>query len=102
MTGEISLRGKVLPIGGLKEKSMAAHRGGITQVLLPAENAKDIPDVPDTVTDEIQMTSVSHVDEVLAIALKPAEGRVLFHGVPKEAPGLDDPMPAALPSASKH
>ena len=102
MTGEISLRGKVLAIGGLKEKSMAAHRGGITQVLLPAENVKDIPDVPETVTNEIQMTSVSHVDEVLAIALKPADGRVLFHGVPKEAPGLDDPMPAALPSASEH
>ena len=102
MTGEISLRGKVLPIGGLKEKTMAAHRGGITQVLLPEENAKDIPDVPDTVTEEITMTPVTHLDEVLSLALKPADGKVLFHAVPKEAPGLDDPMPDELPSASQH
>ncbi len=102
MTGEISLRGKVLPIGGLKEKTMAGHRGGIVQVLLPVENVKDIPDIPDTVADEITMTPVSHLDEVLSIALKPADGRVLFHAVPKEAPGLDDPMPDVMPNASKH
>lgn len=102
MTGEISLRGKVLPIGGLKEKTMAAHRGGIVQVLLPVENAKDIPDVPETVTDEITMTPVTHLDEVLSIALKPADGKVLFRAVPREAPGLEDLIPAELPSASKH
>lgn len=102
MTGEISLRGKVLPIGGLKEKTMAGHRGGIVQVLLPVENVKDIPDIPETVAAEVTMTPVTHLDEVLSIALRPADGKVLFHAVPKEAPGLDDPMPDVLPSASKH
>ena len=67
MTGEISLRGRVLPIGGLKEKTMAAHRRGITQVLLPVENAKDIPDVPATVVESVEMTTVTHLDEVLAL-----------------------------------
>ena len=102
MTGEISLRGRVLPIGGLKEKTMAAHRRGITQVLLPVENAKDIPDVPATVVESVEMTTVTHLDEVLALALRPRDGQVLFHAVPQEAPGMDDAISAELPSASKH
>jgi ATP-dependent Lon protease len=102
MTGEISLRGRVLPIGGLKEKAMAAHRGGIKQVLLPFENAKDIPDVPEVVTDEIEMTTVSHLDEVLSLALRPRDGKVLFHAVPQDAPGMEGPIPEKLPSSSKH
>jgi len=102
MTGEISLRGRVLPIGGLKEKTMAAHRGGIKQVLLPVENEKDIQDIPDTVTGEIEMTAVTHLDEVLSLALKPREGQVLFHALPKDAPGMDDVMPEELTSSSRH
>jgi len=102
MTGEISLRGRVLPIGGLKEKTMAAHRRGIKRVLLPVDNAKDIPDIPDTVTDEIEMTTVTHLDEVLSLALKPRDGQVLFHAVPKDAPGMEDAIAEELPNASRH
>jgi ATP-dependent Lon protease len=102
MTGEISLRGRVLPIGGLKEKTMAAHRRGIKRVLLPVDNAKDIPDIPDTVTDEIEMTTVTHLDEVLSLALKPRDGQVLFHAVPKDAPGMEDAISEELPNASRH
>ncbi len=69
MTGEITLRGRVLPIGGLKEKILAAHRGGIKRVLIPAENEKDLQDVPATVLKAIQIETVDHVDEVLRKAL---------------------------------
>ncbi len=102
MTGEISLRGRVLPIGGLKEKTLAAHRGGVKQVLLPSENGKDVDDVPTTVRDEIEMTTVSHLDEVLSLALNPREGQVLFHALPKEAPEMDDAIPEELPNTSQH
>ena len=102
MTGEISLRGRVLPIGGLKEKTMAAHRRGITRVLLPEDNAKDISDVPATVVDAVEMTTVTHLDEVLSLALRPRDGQVLFHAVPQEAPGMDDAIPEELTSASQH
>lgn len=102
MTGEISLRGRVLPIGGLKEKTLAAHRGGITRVLLPEENGKDIPDIPDTVKSDVEMVTVSHLDEVLSLALNPRDGQVLFHSVPKDAPAMEDDMPATMPSSSKH
>ena len=102
MTGEISLRGRVLPIGGLKEKTMAAHRRGIKNVLLPEENAKDIPEIPDTVTAEVEMTTVKHLDEVLSLALRPRDGQVLFHAVPQEAPGMEVPIPEELPSSSQH
>jgi ATP-dependent Lon protease len=102
MTGEISLRGRVLPIGGLKEKSMAAHRRGIKQVLFPVDNTKDLPDVPETVKDELEMTTVTHLDEVLSLALRPRDGQVLFHAVPQDAPGMEDAIPEKLPNASKH
>jgi len=70
MTGEITLRGKALPIGGLKEKLLAALRGGLTSVLIPAENSKDLRDVPDNVLQGLEIKSVSHMDEVLACALE--------------------------------
>jgi len=70
MTGEITLRGRVLPIGGLKEKVLAAHRAGIRMVILPSENEKDIEDIPDHVVQEMNLRLVSHVDEVLKIALR--------------------------------
>ena len=70
MTGEITLRGEVLPIGGLKEKLLAAHRGGITTVLIPAENEKDLADVPDNVKKGLTIKPVKWIDEVLEIALE--------------------------------
>ena len=68
MTGEVTLRGRVLPIGGLKEKLLAALRGGITTVLIPAENEKDLEDIPANVREGLRIIPVSHVDEVLAEA----------------------------------
>jgi ATP-dependent Lon protease len=69
MTGEITLRGRVLPIGGLKEKVLAAHRGGIKKVLIPKENAKDIREIPKRVREKLQIVCVDHADEVLREAL---------------------------------
>jgi ATP-dependent Lon protease len=69
MTGEITLRGRVLPIGGLKEKLLAALRGGIKKVLIPEENAKDLADIPDNVKNELEIVPVSVIDEVLDHAL---------------------------------
>ena len=69
MTGEITLRGTVLPIGGLKEKLLAALRGGITKVLIPEENAKDLADIPDNVKNAMEIVPVSRIDEVLEHAL---------------------------------
>ena len=69
MTGEVTLRGNVLPIGGLKEKLMAAHRGGITTVLIPEENAKDLPEIPANVKAGLTIIPVSNVREVLKVAL---------------------------------
>ncbi len=69
MTGEVTLRGRVLPIGGLKEKLLAALRGGITTVLIPQENEKDVAELPASVREALEIVPVSHVDEVLARAL---------------------------------
>ncbi len=69
MTGEVPLRGRVLPIGGLKEKLLAALRGGISKVLIPAENEKDLAEIPATIRDGLEIVPVSHVDEVLVHAL---------------------------------
>jgi|TARA_B100001079_G_scaffold184645_1_gene158971 ATP-dependent Lon protease len=70
MTGEVTITGQVLPIGGLKEKLLAAHRAGIKQVIIPKDNEKDLVDIPKKVREDIKMTSVETVDEVLKIALK--------------------------------
>ena len=69
MTGEVTLRGRILPIGGLKEKLLAAHRGGVKHVLIPKENEKDLADIPDNVKQGLKITPVSTVDEVLEHAL---------------------------------
>lgn len=69
MTGEITLRGRVLPIGGLKEKSMSAHRAGLKIILLPKDNEKDIDDIPESVRNDLTFIPVSHLDEVLKHAL---------------------------------
>jgi ATP-dependent Lon protease len=70
MTGEINLRGQVLPIGGLKEKLLAAHRGGVKQVVIPAENEKDLKEIPDNVKAKLQIHPVKWIEEVLQIALE--------------------------------
>ena len=70
MTGEITLRGEVLAIGGLKEKLLAAHRGGITTVLIPADNAKDLVEIPDNIKENLDIRPVHWIDEVLEVALQ--------------------------------
>jgi ATP-dependent Lon protease len=72
MTGEITLRGKVLPIGGVKDKLLAAHRAGLTTIILPRANGKDLPDVPADVRDDLQINLVDSMDEVLEVALERA------------------------------
>jgi ATP-dependent Lon protease len=69
MTGEITLRGRVLPIGGLKEKTLSAHRAGLTKIIAPKENEKDLDDIPESVRNELTFVLVSHLDEVLKHAL---------------------------------
>ena len=78
MTGEITLRGNVLPIGGLKEKVLAAHRGGIKTVLIPEENKKDINEIPATVLKGVELISVAHMDDVLKRALVVSDPEALF------------------------
>ena len=70
MTGEITLRGRVLPIGGLREKAIAAHRSGLKTIIIPKDNMKDVEDIPTSVLDEINIIPVNQVDEVFKLALK--------------------------------
>ena len=70
MTGEITLRGRVLPIGGLKEKVLAAHRAGITTIIAPFENKKDLEDIPKEIQKDLEFHWVKVVDEVLKLALR--------------------------------
>ena len=108
MTGEITLRGTVLPIGGLKEKVLAAHRAGIKKVLIPAENEKDIEEIPASVLKTVELELVSHMDQVLKKALVLDDPNSLFRPVPvetqpkEEAPPFsekvdDVPAPEILP-----
>ncbi len=94
MTGEITLRGRVLPIGGLKEKLLAALRSGITTVFIPKDNEKDLAEVPENVRKHLEIIPVSHVDEVIARALvrKPEP---IEWVEPPETPVVPTPMPAA-------
>ena len=70
MTGEITLRGQVLPIGGLKEKLLAAHRGGIRIVIIPDENARDLKEIPDNIKRDLDIRPVKWMDDVMKIALE--------------------------------
>src|SRR5205085_12082817 len=70
MTGEITLRGEVLQIGGLKEKLLAAHRGGMKMVLIPEENVKDLVDIPDNIKNKLEIVPVKWIDKVLEIAVE--------------------------------
>ena len=72
MTGEVTLQGKVLPIGGVKQKLLAAHRAGLTEVILPARNARDLDDVPDEVRETLTVHLVDNMSQVLELALTPA------------------------------
>ena len=79
MTGEITLRGRILPIGGLKEKILAAHRGDIKKVLIPKENEKDLKDIPAVISKQLEIHPVEEMDEVLTEALIFKEGVLLFN-----------------------
>jgi ATP-dependent Lon protease len=96
MTGEITLRGRVLPIGGLKEKMLAAHRGGIRKVIIPKENEKDLKDIPKVVTRQMKVVTVDHMDEVLVHALVLGQGERLFTNndmpIPVEKGSADQPQ----------
>jgi ATP-dependent Lon protease len=72
MTGEITLRGRVLPVGGLKEKILAAHRAGIKTFILPRRNIKDVEDVPQDIPQDLKYVFVEHMDDVVAVALLPS------------------------------
>ena len=76
MTGEVTLQGNVLPIGGVKQKVLAAHRAGLTEVVLPARNGPDLDDVPESVRSEMTFHLAAHIDQVLAVALEPAPDHV--------------------------
>jgi len=80
MTGEITLRGRVLPIGGLREKLLAAHRGLVGTVFIPAENEKDLKDVPDEILKDLKIVPVETVDTVLEQALVCGNASMLFCG----------------------
>ncbi len=97
MTGEITLRGEVLPIGGLKEKLLAAHRGGIKVVLIPKENVKDLQEIPEEVKNAIEIIPVQWFDEVLERALER-----LPTPLPDAVPAVPLPAPEVRPVATKH
>lgn len=88
MTGEVTLRGRALPIGGLKEKVLAAHRGGIKTVIFPKENEKDLKDIPKEIVKDLKVIMVDHVDQVLVNALDIKKPNDLFKVRQEEAGGL--------------
>jgi ATP-dependent Lon protease len=98
MTGEITLRGKVLPIGGLKEKLLAAHRAGIFEVILPADNQKDLADVPENLRNVMNLHFVNTMDEVLAFALERPLPEVADEAEPPAIPAIP-PSPETSPTA---
>jgi ATP-dependent Lon protease len=102
MTGEITLRGEVLPIGGLKEKLLAAHRGGIETVLIPWENERDLTEIPKNIKQNVTIRPVRWIDEVLDIALigRPEAEEVKPDGEP-EAVAVPEPLPAEEPEKKK-
>ena len=91
MTGEITLRGRILPIGGLKEKLLAAHRGGIKTVLIPEENAKDLTEISDSIKGGLQIIPVSRMDEVLKVALTRVPEPITWDEAAKPAVAAVDP-----------
>ena len=106
MTGEVTLRGRILPIGGLKEKVLAAHRGGIKTVLIPAENEKDIRDIPAAILKSINIETVEHMDQVLRSALIPPDPEAFLQKKPETPVGEQPPAafeePAPRPPVVAH
>ncbi len=104
MTGEITLRGRVLPIGGLKEKVLAAHRGGIKKVLLPKENEKDLKDIPASISKQLELVVVDHMDEVLSHAILLGKNEtslfqkddLAFEMIPREKTGGETGQPTSI------
>ena len=92
MTGEITLRGRVLPIGGLKEKLLAAHRGGIKTVIIPKENEKDLVDIPSNVLKDLELKRVERIDEVLEAAFSPRQGQEVPLDVKEDLRPLEKPV----------
>jgi len=101
MTGEITLRGRVLPIGGLKEKALAAHRAEIKKIIIPRENEKDIEEVPKSVVEEMQFILVDHLDEVLRHALEIDDADEFFAKARRELEAVEA-AEAASKAAAKH
>jgi len=97
MTGEVTLRGRVLPIGGLKEKLLAALRGGITTVLIPADNEKDLAEIPASLREVLKIIPVSHVDEVLALALTEPMRPIEWTDADEHA--AEPPVPPIVPDS---
>ena len=99
MTGEITLRGEVTAIGGLKEKLLAAHRGGVKTVLIPEENVKDLQDIPENAKNNLEIVPVRWIDQVLAIALERVpEGLPEEDLVAKAAEPKSDAVPPVAPT----
>ena len=102
MTGEITLRGEVLPIGGLKEKLLAAGRGGIKTVLIPEENVKDLTEIPDEIKNRLEIRPVRWIDQVLEAALE-SQPKPLADDVGNPEGAVPPPAPAdATPAVLKH
>jgi ATP-dependent Lon protease len=99
MTGEITLRGEVLAIGGLKEKLLAAHRGGIKTVLIPEENVKDLAEIPDNVKNKLEIVPVKWIDRVLEVALVREPQPLPEEEAASSAPSASEPASAAAGSA---
>ena len=98
MTGEITLRGRVMPIGGLKEKVLAAHRGGIKMVLIPKENEKDIEEIPAPILKGVTLMMVEHMDDVLKHALVLADPDAFFA---QKAPAPTPPSASSFDAEEK-
>ena len=95
MTGEITLRGNVLPVGGIKEKLLAAHRAGIKEVLVPARNERDLEDIPKDIRDQMKIHLVKRVDEVLPLVLEPPNPSATPPGSDQGSPSSSPPPPPA-------
>jgi ATP-dependent Lon protease len=97
MTGEITLRGEVLVIGGLKEKLLAAHRGQIKTVLIPEENVKDLAEIPDNIKNRLEIVPVKWIDQVLDVALehKPEPVTAAAEAPPPVQPAVAEDKPAS-------
>jgi len=102
MTGEITLRGRVLPIGGLKEKMIAAHRGGIDTLIIPRENEKDLVEIPANVKRNLHIILVEHMDEVLAAALSLADPGSFLRAGDHTIDDIYDELPPPVQGVEEH